>query len=210
MRRQHNPNRVDTSSAVRRVAGKRYGVILADPPWQYGQRGANSPRFRGTTDRHYATMPTDAIAALPVGEYAADDSILLLWATWPFLADALRVIEAWGFHFTTGLPWVKATHLVCDADGVGFTPRKGVGYWFRGCTEPLLMAKRGSPVRYTVPFDGILADRTRHSEKPVEIYDMAESWDGPYLELFARDEREGWDSVGDQLPDPRDVRHVIR
>lgn len=207
MRREHNPNQVATAAVVQRVAKKRYGVILADPPWMYTQR---SVRLNGTTDRHYEPMATEEIASLPVASIAEDDSILLLWATWPFLEDALSVIAAWGFTFVTGLPWVKAREIVQREEHVSYAPRTGVGFWFRGCTEPLLMAKRGRPVRYGVPYDGILADRMRHSEKPVEIYEMAELWDGPYLELFARRERHGWDSIGDELRIPRDVREIGR
>jgi len=184
-----------------------YRVILADPPWQYEQR---SQRLRGTTDFHYATLPTAEIASLPVADLAAEDAILLLWTTWPFLADALRVIEAWGFRYVTGLPWVKARSIATDLWGdVSFSPRKGVGYWFRGATEPLLMAKRGAPLRAdTPPYDGILCDRGKHSQKPVCVHELAEWFGTPCLELFARTPRPGWATAGDAL-DGRDIREVL-
>lgn len=184
-----------------------YRVILADPPWQYDQR---SVRLNGTTDRHYATMPTEAIAALPVADIAADDAILLLWTTWPFLLDAQRVIDGWGFRYVTGVPWVKADEIGTDFEGtVRFKPNKGVGYWFRGCTEPLLMAKRGTPKRLRMPLDGILSDRNIHSRKPTCVHELAETFGAPCLEVFARERRPGWALLGNAL-DGRDVGEAMR
>jgi len=180
-----------------------YRVILADPPWSYDQK---SQRLNGTTDRHYPTMTTDEIAGLPVASVAADDAILLLWTTWPFLTDALGIIDAWGFRYVTGLPWVKADQIGTDIDGeVRFKPNKGVGFWFRGSTEPLLLAKRGTPPRAASPCDGILSDRNIHSRKPTLVHDIAESFGGPCLELFARERRPGWALAGDAIDGGKDI-----
>lgn len=184
----------DADGATDPGDGPPFGLILADPPWQYDQR---SVRLNGTTDRHYEPMSTLAIASLPVADVAADDALLLLWTTWPFLLDAFEVIDAWGFRYITGLPWVKADEIGTGFDGdVQFKPNKGVGFWFRGATEPLLLAKRGKPSRRTMPCDGILSDRNIHSRKPTVVHDIAESFTGPYLELFARQRRSGWRTLG--------------
>jgi N6-adenosine-specific RNA methylase IME4 len=184
-----------------------YRVILADPPWSYNQK---SQRLNGTTDRHYPTMPTAEIAELPVSEVVADDALLLLWTTWPFMLDAMRVIEGWGFTYVTGLPWVKADAIGTDFEGtVRFKPNTGVGFWFRGSTEPLLLAKRGAPKRISMPYDGILSDRNIHSRKPTCVHAIAESFGGPCLELFARERRPGWAIAGHAVNEGRDIRDAI-
>lgn len=184
-----------------------YGVILVDPPWQYDQR---SVRINGTTDRHYRTMSTLEIANLPVAGVAADDAILLLWTTWPFLPFALDIIDAWGFRYVTGLPWVKADEFRTSLDGdPQFRPAKGVGFWFRGASEPLLMGKRGTPPRPVSAPDGLLSERNIHSRKPARVYDLAESLGGPCLEIFARSRRPGWAAIGDAVDGGQDVREAL-
>ena len=180
-----------------------FRVILADPPWSYTQQ---TKRLNGTTESHYKTMGAEAIAALPVADIAADDAVLLLWTTWPFLATALDIISHWGFTYTTGLPWIKVSDVGTEFDGtVKVKPRTGVGFWFRGATEPLLLAKRGKPARSGVPWDGILSDRNVHSRKPDSVYEMAECLGSPRIELFARRRRDGWTSIGHGVDSGRDI-----
>ena len=83
------------------MANRRYAVILADPPWAYRNAGC-----RGCAANQYPTMGVDDICALPVADLAANDCVLLLWATWPQLSEAMRVIVACGFRYVTGFPWV--------------------------------------------------------------------------------------------------------
>jgi N6-adenosine-specific RNA methylase IME4 len=78
-----------------------FDVILADPPWRYAERGPNATKYGGGASGHYCTMETVDIAALPVASIASPRAMLFLWATWPLLPDALRVIEAWGFEYLT-------------------------------------------------------------------------------------------------------------
>ena len=73
---------------------KKYGIVYADPPWRYDMK-----RGKGVAENHYPTMSMDEICALPVADLAAKDSALFLWATFPQLNEAFRVIEAWGFHY---------------------------------------------------------------------------------------------------------------
>src|SRR6185436_10414684 len=109
----------------------KYGVIVADPPWQYGNAGC-----RGAAENHYTTMALEQICALPVGEFAADDAVLFMWATWPLLREAQQVIESWGFTYVTGLPWLKIVGLPSiDLWGeLKVKAQYGVGFWVRGCT----------------------------------------------------------------------------
>jgi N6-adenosine-specific RNA methylase IME4 len=159
------------------VQGK-FQVIYADPPWQYSNTG-----FDGSAEGQYPTMATDDICAMPVGERAATNSVLLMWATWPLLKDALRVMDAWGFEYKTGAPWKKNVH-------VG-------GFYFLGITEFILVGVRGSCTPRKAPIGFFEFPRTKHSAKPHEFYDVIEGmYDGPYLELFARNQRPNWTAFG--------------
>ena len=80
-----------------------YSVIYADPPWRYAQKG-----LQGAAEKHYPTMGIDELCALPVADLAAPDSVLFLWATFPQLPEALRLIKAWGFQYkSVAFVWLK-------------------------------------------------------------------------------------------------------
>ena len=146
-------------------------------------------------------MTIEDICAMPVSALAAPDAVLLLWATWPQLQEALRVVDAWGFEYVTGLPWVKIKGLPqFSLDGsLDIKPQYGVGYWVRGCSEPLLIAKRGKASPPGNGWVGLLSENIRHSRKPDDVYSYAESLPGPYVELFARRRRQGWDAWGNEV-----------
>lgn len=175
---------------------KRYGVIIADPPWLY-RNGGN-----GAADAHYPTMSIDRLCSLPVSQFAAENSVLLLWTTWPQLSDAIcKLVPAWGFEYVTGFPWVKVYDPpMCDlfGDFVAF-PTWGTGAWVRGCSEPILICRRGNAKAPEVSWLGIISERMMHSRKPESLHEYAETLPGPYLELFARRKRLGWDAWGDEV-----------
>jgi N6-adenosine-specific RNA methylase IME4 len=136
------------------------------------------------------------LAALPVAELASDNSVLFLWATDPLLPRALELITAWGFEFkTVGFYWVK-TNAKSDQDF--FT---GLGYWTRANPEQCLLATRGTPSRKAKDVRRLIVDRRReHSRKPDQVRERIERLvPGPYLELFARETKAGWDCWGDQM-----------
>jgi N6-adenosine-specific RNA methylase IME4 len=186
---------------------RRFRVILADPPWNYN-RTSGDRRLSGYSDSYYLPLSTRDLCSLPVADLAHDDAVLLLWTTWPFLRDALEVVDQWGFSFVTGLPWVKVTS---NERRLAY----GVGYWFRGASEPLLVGKRGRAHRspklgILEESAGLVAERLTHSRKPRDVYDLAEHLPGPRLELFAREHRAGWTSLGNEAPgDGRDIRESI-
>lgn len=143
----------------------------------------------------YRTMSLDAIKQLPIP--AAADAHLYLWATSGFLREAFEVMDAWGFRFSTTLVWAKAP--------IGH----GLGGAYGIATEFVLFGRRGSlPAMSKVgrnwwgwkrPYSD--RGKPRHSAKPPEFYAMVEQVSpGPYLEMFARDFRLGWDGWGDEYP----------
>lgn len=146
-------------------------------------------------------MPLATISELPVARLAADDSVLLLWATWPQMTEALTVMAAWGFQYVTGFPWIKILgEPRRDLFGeLRIKPQYGIGFWVRGCSEPLLIGRRGQAKPPSNGWVGLLSENLQHSRKPDALYDYAESLPGPYLELFARRRRAGWDSWGNEV-----------
>lgn len=162
-----------------------YRVIYADPPWQFSNSG-----FDQSAAAHYPTMATNEICDMPIDKLipASEGSVLFLWATNAMLEDAFQVVAAWGFEYKTNLVWVKD-----KAPGMG---------WFVKNRHELLLLATNSPGLHPQekPFSIIEAPVTKHSKKPDCVYEMIERmYDGPYIELFARMRREGWDSWGNEL-----------
>jgi site-specific DNA-methyltransferase (adenine-specific) len=183
----------------------RPSIILADPPWQHGDKNANGERGAGFK---YPTMSTREICEMDVAAVCADDALLYLWAVPPMLPDAFRVIEAWGFEYKTmAFGWVKL-----NLDG---SPFMGLGHYTRGNIEPVLVARRGATMerahkgisQVVVDADAVFAQRGEHSAKPAEVHRRIEvMYPGVVkLELFARTRREGWLAWGNQTPGGSDV-----
>lgn len=167
--------------------GGRYPVLLADPPWRYSQVVPSR-----AVERHYPTMALDDIKALGARADwpAADDAVLLLWATSPKLGEALEVLAAWGFEYVTCAVWVK--------------DKVGLGYHFRQRHELLLVGRRGqlaAPEPWARPDSVIDAPRGEHSAKPELVYGLIERMypDLPKVELFARGDRPGWAAWGHRV-----------
>jgi N6-adenosine-specific RNA methylase IME4 len=177
------------------VGKRRFGTILADPPWQFQNRtGKIAPEHRRLN--RYGTMTLDGIKSLPVQATAAETAHLYLWVPNALLPDGLAVMQAWGFHYKSNLVWHK---LRKDGGSDG----RGVGFYFRNVTELLLFGVRGKNARTLAPGRrqvNYLGTRKReHSRKPDEQYDLIESCSrGPYLEMFARGTRPKWSVWGNQ------------
>jgi len=181
-----------------------FGTIMADPPWRFDNRtGKVAPEHRRL--RRYPTMTFSEIRAMPVEAHAAERSHLYLWVPNALLREGLSVLDAWGFTYKTTLTWFKVRK---DGGPDG----RGVGFYFRNVTETILFGVRGSmrtlaPGRRQV---NMIATRKReHSRKPDEIYDIVEACSpGPYLELFARAPRDGWEQFGDEVESYLEHRRV--
>ena len=168
-----------------------YNAILADPAWTFATYSAKGKGR--SAEAHSDCMTIDDIKAMPVADYAAPDCVLFLWITNPLLRVGLEVITAWGFTYkTVGFTWVKTTK-----DGTGFPI--GCGYWPRA--ELCLLATRGKPQRLSRSVHQLIrSPRREHSRKPDEVYDSIQALcPGPYLELFARGRRPGWEALGHEV-----------
>lgn len=183
-----------------------YSTILADPPWQFQNRtGKVAPEHRRLL--RYPTMDLEEIKNLPVGKVSAAKSHLYLWVPNALLKEGLEVMREWGFTYKTNIVWYKIRK---DGGPDG----RGVGFYFRNVTELILFGVRGSmrtlqPGRTKV---NLFSTRKReHSRKPDEIFDIIEDCSpGPYLELFARFSRIGWDQWGNENIEENSFRGVAR
>lgn len=194
-----------------------YHFLMVDPPWPTALR---SPRGEGKSfARHYGAMSFEAIAALPVGELAAQHCVLWLWCTWPLLldggdpkrhfvgADASvskvgACIKQWGFRYVTGGAWLKRK----AKGGIAF----GTGYRLRSACEPYLIATTGRPPTTRSERNFIDGLAREHSRKPEEGYAFAERWlpGGRYAEIFSRTARPHWDTWGEQAGKFEPVVHL--
>jgi N6-adenosine-specific RNA methylase IME4 len=163
----------------------RFPLLYADPPWQLG-----SPASNRAPENHYPTLPVDDIKEMVVP--AAEDAICFLWAVNALLAQALEVLEAWGFTYRTNLVWVK--------------DRIGLGFYARNQHELLLLGTRGTfplPAEADRPSSVMSAARGVHSSKPEAAYELIERMypELPRLELLARRRRAGWVAWGNEVAD---------
>lgn len=175
--------------------GRKFKTILADPPWQFQNRtGKVAPEHRRLS--RYETMTLDDICALPVDGIADETAHLYLWVPNALLPDGLRVLDAWGFTYKSNLIWHKIRK---DGGSDG----RGVGFYFRNVTEMILFGVRGKNARTLGPgrsqVNMIETRKREHSRKPDEQYNLIEACSpGPYLEMFARGERNKWAVWGNQ------------
>jgi N6-adenosine-specific RNA methylase IME4 len=168
-----------------------YDLLMVDPPTEfelYSDKGAAK-----SAAAHYDLMEWDAIAALPVGQLARRDCLLVLWACAPTLPRSLDLLRAWGFTYKTEVIWAKVTK--------NGKPAMGPGYIARTLHEPIIIATTGEP-KLAHAFRSLIPGvRRRHSEKPEEIYRECERvMPGAFrADLFSRKTRPGWDVWGDQV-----------
>ena len=167
------------------LPNKKYSIIYADPAWQYKRNGGKSAESK------YDVMSTEDIKNLNVNDIAEDNSHLYLWVTNPFISEGLEVCKSWGFEYKTLLTWVKTYK-----DG---SPVMGMGYYFRGATEHIIFGVKGKKLCNNRNTKNIFFNMQRqHSQKPNYAKDMIINCSGdlPRIELFAREETEGWDCWG--------------
>jgi N6-adenosine-specific RNA methylase IME4 len=183
----------------------RYGTILIDPPWRFANRtGKIAPEHKRL--RRYETMSFAEITSLPVASHALPQSHLYMWCPNALLLEGLQIMKAWGFTYKTNIVWYKVRK---DGGPDG----RGVGFYFRNVTELLLFGSRGK-LRTLKPgrtqTNIIVSRKQEHSWKPEDAYRIIEACSpGPYLELFARQRRTGWEWWGNQAESYEDSRPSI-
>lgn len=183
------------ASLIDEYNGRKFRIILADPPWQFKYRTNRAAPEYWRLHR-YNTMPLDGIISLPVRKLVKDPAHLYLWVPNALLAEGLKVMEAWGFEYKTNLVWEKTRRDGKPNGG-------GMGFYFRNTTELVLFGISGSNARTLragrTQVNIIKSQRLEHSRKPEEVYKVIEQCSrAPYLELFARNRRKGWVSWGDE------------
>lgn len=168
---------------------KRYGVIYCDPAWRFETHSENG--LDRAADNHYPTMTLEAIMALDVPGIAADDCVLFMWVTGPFLRHGFTVMEHWGFEYKSRFVWDKEV--------------SGNGYWVLDNAEELLIGVRGDvpcPAMGDAKFPAVYTERKgRHSAKPEYFAQIIETYfpSLPKIELNRRGApRSGWDAWGNE------------
>lgn len=212
----------------------KYKTILADPPWTFtvwSDKGKDR-----SPDKHYDTMTLEDIKNLPIKQVAADVSCLYLWVPDGHIEQGIEVMNNWGFHYKSfAFVWYKVkkdlkqaflkefgtldlTNIdfdTIDIDKLFF--RIGLGYHTRKQVEVCLYGTTLTPpsrkdkgIRQVIGAEEIFDPIGQHSAKPEKQYNRIEALsEGPYLELFARKQRNGWEMVGDEI-DGKDIRDALK
>lgn len=168
-----------------------FKVIHIDPAWSYQMR--TDKGYEKSPQAHYDCMEMNAMKALPVGHLAAPDSVMVMWGVFPMMPQAIELLAHYGFRYVTGGAWAKRS-------STGNKWAFGTGYVFRGAAEFYIVGKMGNPKERSKSVRNlIVAPLREHSRKPEQIYDDIEAlWDGPRLDMFGRQQREGWVVWGNQ------------
>ena len=176
---------------------KKYSIIYADPPWKYTVFGDKPPAARGREEDYYEVMDLLDLAALPVKDISADDAVIFMWATFPAMQTAMKLMKAWGFHYrTVGFVWVKKNKKNLESNFWG------MGGWTRSNAEVCLIGTRGNIKRVSKSVHQVIeAPIGEHSVKPAETRDRIVELMGdiPRIELFARQKTEGWSVWGNEI-----------
>lgn len=184
---------------------KKYKIVYVDPPWKFNNKNTGG-NMKSGADSHYPTMNINDIAKLDVPSICDDDCVLFMWWVASQPAEALKLVESWGFKLKTmtGFNWVKQT-----SKG---NPFFGMGFWTRQGSEMCLIATKGKPKRIDAGVRSvIMAENEKHSKKPdifrKEIVKLM--GDQPRVELFARETSEGWDVWGNEVESDIEVTNGI-
>lgn len=181
---------------------EKYSVIYAHPSWMYNKIYSNGSTGEIAEDAKRvifsSAMPLEEIIAFPVENVADENCVLFLWATTPMLPEALAVVSAWGFAYKTLLTWEKTN------DGC-------MGYWFKTCTEHLVVAVKGNVKAFGSPVRNCYHEpQIKRGRKPDYFYRLIEKVTiGRRIALFTRRRRRGWDiySNGLELAIPSEQTH---
>lgn len=184
---------------------KKYDIIYADPPVELLRQGLQRERGRALPHHDGRRNMQVTRQRRGGGGIASDNCILFMWATYPMMKEALKVIEAWGFTYKS----IAFQRVKQNRSGNGYF--FGLGRWTRGNTEPCLLAVKGKPKRISASVGQLVfSPLRRHSQKPDEVRDRIVELMGdlPRIELFARETAPGWDSWGNEVPTPAECEET--
>ena len=158
-------------------------LVLADPPWKYAFSETDSRQI----ENQYPSATVDEIISHK--PETQPDCVLFLWATVAKLQEALEVMNGWGFTYKTNAVWNKE--------------KIGMGYWFRGQHELLLVGTKGkaSPPDTAKRVSSVFNEpRRKHSEKPECVYSWIENAfpTCKKLEMYCRNKRDDWMTWGNE------------
>lgn len=167
---------------------KKYNIIYADPPWNYGDK--QNSKTRGGAIKHYSTMKIKDICSLPIKNILDENCVLFLWVTSPLLEECFDVIKSWGFKYKSSFVWDKVLH--------------NMGHYNSVRHEFLLICVKGKATPQTKKLlDSVVSiERTKkHSQKPNEFRQIIDFLypTGNRIELFARQHADGWDCWGNEV-----------
>jgi len=186
---------------MQNLPNKKYQIIYVDPPWRF--KNYNDDTATRWVGKHYSLMSFEDICNIPIKTISGDNCILFLWATFPTLQQAFKLIERWGFTYkTVAFVWIKTNH--------NKSIFMGMGYWTRSNSEICLLATKGHPKRVNANVSQVvISKREEHSKKPDIIRNMIVTLVGnlPRIELFARQKIEGWDTWG--LEVPKEIQRLL-
>ena len=191
-----------------KLPSKKYDIIYADPPWDYGgkmqydkstikseNKGFEKNIFISSASFKYPTLKLKELKQLDVNSIAADDCLLFMWTTRPQLANAIELGNSWGFEYkTVAFVWDKMIH--------------NPGRYTLSQTEFVIVLKKGrlpSPRGARNIRQLIEIKRNKHSEKPLKVIEGITKMfpSQKKIELFARNNYEGWDNWGLEIPNSK-------
>lgn len=176
----------------------KYNIIYADPPWDV-KRGPDWNSNGPSKPLPYPTMSLDEIKGLQIRDIADKNCHLYLWTINKYIRESYEVAESWGFNVSCLLTWCKPRHGI------------GIGGTFVQTTEHLLFCRRGTlKALKRIDTTWFEQPRLKHSVKPDFFRNMIVEVSGnlPRIELFAREKRDGWDVLGNDI-DGEDIRQSL-
>jgi len=169
-----------------------FDIFYVDPPWDYnGQTQHHGSPKGSTSSNHYNTLSLKELMALDIDFISNDDCLMFLWTSSPHLNQAIKLLESWGFKYTTvGFIWDKQ--------------RSNPGYYTMSQCELCIIGKKGKipQPRGARNIKQFLSEkRTTHSTKPADVRKRIEAMfpNHNWCELFARHQTPGWNAIGDSL-----------
>lgn len=174
---------------------KKYNIIYADPPWNYNDK-RNGKKISGGASNHYNTMKINELKNININKICDNNCMLFMWVTFPNLQEGLELIKEWGFKYKTlGFSWIKTNKN-------NKKPFFGIGYYTKRNCEICLIGVKGKPIKESNKVSSVvISPREEHSKKPNIVREKIVELCGdlPRIELFARQQVEGWDCWGNEV-----------